>query len=197
MSYQGRDSHISLSNAFLCGKLSVVFSVPVRFKSVQAGVTLIEVLVTLVLVSIGLAGSLSLQARAMQDSQSSYYRSQAINMATDITDRIRLNPDAARAGRYTLNTDSALKDFDPVDTDPSSQKLAKNDLRGWLAWTQTALPSGRAQIRRNGDQFRICVYWDENKDATDGKNIVDPNNAVCNVADAMGAEAFIGLEMDL
>ena len=43
------------------------------FSSAERGVTLIEVLVTLVLVAIGLSGMMVMQARGVQQNQSAYH----------------------------------------------------------------------------------------------------------------------------
>ena len=156
----------------------------------QIGVTLIEVLVTLLLVSIGLMGSLAMQARAMQDNQSAYYRSQAVNMATDMADRIRLNLSAANI-YDDVTPRSTPQNFNAQNRDTPAQALARTDIREWLGWVQASLPNAKAQIT---GRFKICVYWDENKDLTDGKNINDAAQ-VCRVADAFGAEAHFGLEI--
>lgn len=158
----------------------------------QTGVTLIEVLVTLLLVSIGLIGSFAMQARAVQDNQSAYYRSQAVNMATDMADRIRLNSSAATTYDDVVPT-STIQNFTANGQDSAAVALAKRDIRTWLEWVQASLPSGRAQI---SNRFKICVFWDENKDSSDGKNINDPTG-VCSIADASGSEAYFGLEIEI
>lgn len=181
MNRQGWD--LSPFSNFNCADLCLSgLSVPGRN---QSGVTLIEVLVTLLLVSIGLVGSLAMQARAMQDNQSAFYRSQAVNMATDLADRIRLNSQAARADNYTVNTDSLPQNFNLDGRETPSQRLAKNDLRSWLTWVQASLPLARGQVRRNGDRFTIDVLWDENKNANDG------------IGGGHGAEARFRLEVEL
>ncbi|MCV6610871.1 MAG: type IV pilus modification protein PilV [Amphritea sp.] len=181
MNRQGRDSSFSLSSNTVCSSSAGLMT----SGRCQAGVTLIEVLVTLLLVSIGLVGSLAMQARAMQDNQSAFYRSQAVNMATDLADRVRLNPQAARADNYTVNTNSQPQNFNLDGRETPSQRLAKNDLRSWLTWVQASLPLARGQVRRNGDRFTIDVLWDENKNANDG------------IGGGHGAEARFRLEMEL
>lgn len=188
MNHQERDSSFSPSTP----RNTHISRAQVR--CCERGVTLIEILITLLLVSIGLIGSLAMQARAMQDNQSAYYRSQAINMATDMADRIRLNSSAATTYDDVAPT-SKFNDAGFVVNrgDAANVALAKNDIRAWLNWIQTSLPSGRARI---SDRFKICVYWDENKDDTDGKNINDAAQT-CSVADAKGAEAYFGLEIEI
>ena len=58
----------------------------------QRGATLIEVLVAVVVLSIGLLGLAGLQMTGLQTNHSAYLRSQATLLAYDLTDRIRANP---------------------------------------------------------------------------------------------------------
>lgn len=55
------------------------------------GFTLIEVLVSVLILGIGILGVLNLQTRALMDNQDAYLRTQAIFLAYDISDRIRAN----------------------------------------------------------------------------------------------------------
>ena len=156
MNHLGRDSHISLAGLSLCGIHSAgrTASGPT-----QCGVTLIEVLVTLLLVSIGLVGSLALQARAMQDNQSAYLRSQAVHMATDIADRIRLNPVAAKADKYNISWTSV-----PAGFSAKAGQLADRDLYGWLTWMKTGLGArAQAEISNTGDNFTITLRWHDQR----------------------------------
>lgn len=61
----------------------------------QSGISMIEVLVTLVVVVIGLIGSLNIQAQMQKSLQESYNRTQAIIIMDDIQDRIFGNKPSA------------------------------------------------------------------------------------------------------
>lgn len=70
----------------------------------QTGVSLIEVLVSLLIMGIGLLGAAALQLNALKFTDSSALTSQASFIVYDMMDRIRANPD----GNYTLaNLDAA------------------------------------------------------------------------------------------
>ena len=70
----------------------------------QTGVSLIEVLVSLLIMGIGLLGAAALQLNALKFTDSSALTSQASFIAYDMMDRIRANPD----GNYALaNIDAA------------------------------------------------------------------------------------------
>ncbi|MBS1188294.1 MAG: pilV [Rhodocyclaceae bacterium] len=57
----------------------------------QQGVTLIEVLVAILIAAVGLLGLAGLQARAMTAEFESYQRSQALLLAMDMAERMRMN----------------------------------------------------------------------------------------------------------
>ncbi|MFL6713216.1 MAG: type IV pilus modification protein PilV, partial [Sulfurifustis sp.] len=69
-------------------------------KSASQGFTLVEVLVTLVVLSIGLLGLAMLQLESLKHNTDAYFRTQATMLAYEIIDRMRANVDAARGGSY-------------------------------------------------------------------------------------------------
>jgi len=79
----------------------------------QKGFTLLEILVTLVILAIGLLGLLSLQMVSLKNNHSAQLRTTAIVHAYDILDRIRLN----KSADYTVAigatvTGTGLKNLD-------------------------------------------------------------------------------------
>lgn len=57
----------------------------------MSGVTLIEVLVAVLVLSIGLLGLAALQGASLQAGQSAYFRTQATNLAYEVADFARVN----------------------------------------------------------------------------------------------------------
>ncbi|MGJ3700021.1 type IV pilus modification PilV family protein [Variovorax sp. AFSI2.2] len=66
-------------------------STPVAHARAQRGATLIEVLVTLLIVAFGLFGLVGLQARLQSSEMESYQRSQALILLNDMASRIAIN----------------------------------------------------------------------------------------------------------
>ena len=62
----------------------------------ESGFSLIEVLVALLVLSIGLLGLAALQAQGLRFNHDAYVRTQATNLAYDIVDRMRVNNTALR-----------------------------------------------------------------------------------------------------
>lgn len=79
-------------------------------KNTHAGSTLIEVLIALLVFSIGLQGIASLQYQAVKENFDSSQRSHAVWMAQELINRIKANPDGREAGSY-----NAAPDCDNLD----------------------------------------------------------------------------------
>ena len=60
-------------------------------RAAQRGLGIIEVLVALVVVSLGVLGVAGLQLTGMKHSAGSLYRAQALSLAEDMAERMRLN----------------------------------------------------------------------------------------------------------
>lgn len=101
----------------------------------QQGVGLIEVLVTVLLLSTSLLALAALQNRSLQFNHEAYLRSQANILAYDIIDRIRANLDDL--ANYNLEYD---------DTAPADTNRRGADLREWRDLVSRTLPGGASEI---------------------------------------------------
>ncbi|WP_280378583.1 type IV pilus modification protein PilV [Pseudomonas sp. BN515] len=84
-------------------------SVPSQ-SSLQRGMTLIEVLVTILILSVGLLGMAALQARLQQSEMEAYQRSQALLLLNDMANRLtisRNNVAALVTGTTSLGANTA------------------------------------------------------------------------------------------
>ncbi len=78
-----------------------------RTINIKNGFTLIEVLISLFVLSVGLLGLAALQATSMASNTDSYVRTQATLIAYDIVDKMRANPSGVAAGGYDTQTTSS------------------------------------------------------------------------------------------
>lgn len=122
----------------------------------ESGFSLIEALVTLAILSIGLLGLAFLQAQGMQFSTSAYSRTQASILASDIIDRMRLNP----ANTADYDTDGFIPDPGGSCTLTGAPD-ADNDRHCWYGRLQGSLPGGDGEIQINGDDVTVVVRWQE------------------------------------
>src|ERR1700749_3990398 len=65
-----------------------------------AGFSLIEVLIALVILAVGLLGIAAMVSESLKSKDSSYYHTQALNLANAMLDRMRANRDAATSNGY-------------------------------------------------------------------------------------------------
>ena len=68
-----------------------------RIKTTQRGFSLVEVLVALIIMSVGMLGIAGLYVQSMQAGRTSMLRHNAVTLAGDVADRIRSNPRAGNA----------------------------------------------------------------------------------------------------
>lgn len=73
-----------------------------RISQRAAGFTLLEILVAILILSIGLLGLASLQASGLRSNHSGYLRSKATIFAYEMADRLRANRATAIAGNYNI-----------------------------------------------------------------------------------------------
>lgn len=140
--------------------------------SEESGFTLIEILVAIVILSIGLLGVASMQVQGLRNNQSAYLRTQATLLAYDMADRMRTNSQEAIDGTYDNFNSSGVVPPDPQCITNvagcSSLNLALTDLHEWadrINGTDEStilLPSAQGRIIRGNDTaFTIEISWQE------------------------------------
>lgn len=123
-----------------------------------SGLTLIEVLVALLILSIGILGLASLQTASLSFNTSSAQRTQATVLAYDMADRMRANRQAAIAGAY----DIAFENPAPACAAPNpAGTVAAQDISTWRMALACRLPLGTGSIVRNGGEITLTVLWDD------------------------------------
>ncbi|CAN5285522.1 type IV pilus modification protein PilV [soil metagenome] len=131
----------------------------------QRGFTLIEALVALVVLSIGMLGIAALYVESLSAGRTAIYRTQAVNLAADMADRIRVNPatDGTVAGAYTGG--GANQGCTNGSTDCTPADLAAHDVFLWRQAIEALLPNGAGTIGYdagpNPDEYTITISWSE------------------------------------
>ena len=146
------------------------------------GFTLLEVLVALLVLSVGLLGLAGLQTFSLKNNNGALMRSQAVALAYDALDLMRGNRDAALKGSASwYQTNFSDDDVETVACSPcSSDDQAQNDIAAWKQSIVTLdLPRGEGQIEiadvAGGDAVKVTVRvrWDDDRDGNnDGVNEV-------------------------
>ena len=143
------------------------------------GFGMIEVLVTVVILSIGLLGLTGLQLTSLRANKTAEFRTQVTWLAYDMSDRMRANVEGVDAGSY----DNA----DPVQIDTcltlvgcSVAEMAQHDTFEWVTSIQNSLPDGDGVVCLDstpndgvpgapqcdgvGNVYAIKVWWDDDRD---------------------------------
>lgn len=127
----------------------------------QTGFGLIESLVALVVVSVGMIGIAALYGQGLRASGTALYRTIAVNLASDMADRIRSN----RRGNVNYGGAAANGNCDPGgNTDCSTAAMAAHQLFVWQAQVAAQLPNGVGAVQYSGTTpptYTISVTWQE------------------------------------
>ncbi|MBD9501427.1 type IV pilus modification protein PilV [Pseudomonas sp. PDM23] len=128
------------------------------------GFTLVEVLVSVLILGVGLLGLAGLQNVGISAGYSALQRSQASWLASEMADLLRANPDAARAGAYDTN----FLDVAAGCPKSAGSTRAQLDLGQWQAdvcETLGGTGSGLVQVAHSGGQYSalIVVRWSDRR----------------------------------
>ncbi len=153
-------------------------------RSHQCGVTLIEVLITVVIMSIGVLGIAGIQALGMRANHEGSVRSQATMMAYDMADRVRANPGGATDYHFVNSGALPTASVPACTSSPgcTSTNMANHDTYLWLQDLANSLPDGRGTVCRDstpddgtpagfacdgaGNMYVVKVWWDRDKTGT-------------------------------
>jgi type IV pilus assembly protein PilV len=150
----------------------------------QHGFTLLEVLIAVVILSVGLLGLAALQATSLKSNHASLVRSQIAILSYDMVDRMRANMPAVTLGDYDLPTSTQNANCTTV-TGCTPTQMADHDYFEWTTLIARALPAGQGVVCRDGSdgsifdgtdagthgcgggtEFVVKLWWDENGDGT-------------------------------
>ena len=133
-------------------------------KRKQHGFTLVEAMVALVVLSVGMIGIAALYAQGLSAGRTAQYRTQAVNLAADMADRIRVN----RLGLAAYAGAAANNNCDPAGGggfDCTPPQMAAHDLFLWNQQVPQVLPNGQWQLQFNPGtlppSYTLTLQWDE------------------------------------
>ena len=160
----------------------------------QSGVSLVEILVTVLIFSVGSLGIVSLQLAGLKYSAGSFARTQVTILSDDMANRLKAN----RAYALNLQADGGFGNGSPYEianftgqvtpatscatNQCSEEELANQDLTSWLNEVARILPSGQARITvldtidGNGlpdRQFNIEFQWRQIANTTNPDDVSD------------------------
>jgi type IV pilus assembly protein PilV len=142
-----------------------------RIRSFQSGATLIEVLVTIVIIAFGLLGMAGLQLRMQSSEMESYQRTQALLLLQDMGNRIaanRLNAASyvtssvygeSMANCPTFDATSTTKERDVSEWCEALKGASTQETSGGVTTKQGAMIGGRGCIQSVGGDYLVTIAW--------------------------------------
>jgi type IV pilus assembly protein PilV len=135
----------------------------------QSGFTLIEVLVSVVILSIGLLGLVALQTTSYRYEHDAFLHSVATNQAYAMIDSMHSNSAGIAAGAYNAINYANSVNATPC-TNCSPTQMAVLDGYLWNTMLRQMLPSGQGSVSYNSATglYVVSVMWDARRTGATG-----------------------------
>ena len=134
----------------------------------QRGFSLIEVLIALIVMSVGMLGIAGLYVQSLQAGRTSMFRHQAVALSGDVADRIRANPVAGATYEDAAGADNGCV---ATGVDCDAEAMALHDIFLWKQQAGNSLPgsaaTGGGDVTVDFDGtvtppiYTITVSWEE------------------------------------
>ena len=129
------------------------------------GITLLDALIAILVISLGVFGILGIQLRTLADTQAGIHRAQAIYLIGDLSERIRSNPEAlVQHAIYIQPPDG--RDAGRCSTTCSPAEKAARDMAEWHLSVQAILGHGQAvvfELSHSKSTLGVLIAWRENE----------------------------------
>lgn len=136
--------------------------------SKQSGLSLIESMVSLLIISVGLLGIAALQISSVKQNNSAYWHSQAVLAAHNMADRMRANQ-VVIDDYLNIDTENSYSQ-DCISQSCNTEQMRIADATDWSDLV-SLLPSGRGIVRQPvANQLDIVVMWDDEGTGASGTN---------------------------
>ncbi len=156
------------------------FTTRIPRRAFSKGATLIEILIALLVLSLGVLGMAGLQVRALKGNHSAMQRTQAVMMSYYILDAMRVDSNTAKSTTY--NTGSLSGGVIGPICNPAAitgTTLADNNMKHWIESLKTTIgktgdTSTCGAILCDADgNCHIQVSWDDTRAGGLGAQIIN------------------------
>ena len=134
-----------------------------RLGRAMAGISMVEVLVAMLVTSVGLLAMAGLSSSALRYSRTSEFRSEANMLISDIADRMRANLGGMTSYAYAptaLATSAPTSATACVTTTACTPtEIATLDLQTWQRTLFTHLPNGTGYVLISSESSRLIDIW--------------------------------------
>lgn len=163
----------------------------------ERGVSLLEVLITILIMSFGLLGIAGLTATSTQIAKTSQFKSVTLQLANEYAELMRGNTQAVADGNYNKTDTYVDKDASDTETVPACAiaddctpaEIAAIDQAEWINHLRQRLPGGDAYVQYNDGELTadLWVMWQE-----PGMNVGSETLSVSDGGNPCPADALSG-----
>ena len=147
----------------------------------SSGFTLLEVMVAMLIFSVGMLGLAGIQAIALKNNSTAYQRTIAMQQSYNMSDLIRANTaaDGYRVTDFSSLTTTLITapSKDCIATSAATictpTEMAQFDIYHWQKRLEHELPSGKGKVTQTGNIFEIIIMWDEQRTGATGTDCGD------------------------
>lgn len=126
----------------------------------ECGSSLIEVMVSLLVLAVGLLGVLGMQVQSLKSNQNAYLYSQAAFLANDIYESISLFSDDSSDFAIALSSSSpTLPNCTASNSNCSKSDVIKWTQSTWRANVEKLLPGGKSAVVLNNGAYEIQIQF--------------------------------------
>jgi type IV pilus assembly protein PilV len=129
---------------------------------------MLEILVTLFLLTMWLLASAGVQSSSLQYTKAAQFRTQAVYLATELTERMQANKTSAVSGSYVYAGSGASSGTDCTVALCSSGDLAAFDIYEWSNRVAATLPNGTVTVSAaavaNPITYTIVIGWTDRRE---------------------------------
>lgn len=151
------------------------------------GFTLLEVMIAMVVFSVGMLGLAGIQGIALQSNNTAYMRTIAMQQSYNMADILRASADFQGAIDSTFDSVSTTIGSTPTacilnslsnTLSCSTSDMADSDIFHWQTRLAKELPSGRATISKDATTkvYTITIMWDEKHSGVTGEGCSGDSN---------------------
>ena len=133
----------------------------------QQGFTLIEILVSLLIMTLGIVGVLKMQTQSLKSNQRAHFRTQADILSKDMLARMQANINEARQGSYVAASKPGASP-DCQTSACSETEIVTWDLYQWYEQVEQKLPECNASVEilgGNNKRYLISLRWDDKRNS--------------------------------
>jgi type IV pilus assembly protein PilV len=132
----------------------------------QAGATMIEILVAILVFAIGLLAVVTAQTTGLSTTQSSLHRSYAAHLSYELVDLMRLNMTEVRSANSIFDDyDTTVDAYNETAGCMSAAQgcttvqMAQTALSNWTDRLESELPEGKATLVNNAGMYTLSIQW--------------------------------------